>query len=253
MNEDNNQFEPKQNQTERIISLEGACNVRDLGGYQTKEGREIQWGHFYRGDGQHKLTEHDQELLLGRGIHTVIDLRHAQEVIVAKDAFADSDNVAYHNVDLLNPTTTNQPQVNSLGDLYVSMLDNSQDAFLRIFEILANPSDEAVLFHCTAGKDRTGMVAALLLELASVPHTTIIEDYAMTAECLLPIMDELRAGRPEGMPADLYERFLGCDPSNMEMMLQHLHAAYGGTERYLAAIGLSEEKVQILKQKLLEE
>lgn len=253
MNEDNNQFEPKQKPTERIISLEGACNVRDLGGYQTKEGREIQWGRFYRGDGQHKLTEHDQELLLGRGIHTVIDLRHAQEVSVAKDAFADSDKVAYHNVDLLNPATTNQPQVNSLGDLYVSMLDNSQDAFLRIFEILANPSDEAVLFHCTAGKDRTGMVAALLLDLAGVPHTTIIEDYAMTAECLLPIMDELRAGRPEGMPADLYERLLGCDPSNMEMMLQHLHAAFGGSERYLAAIGLSEEKVQVLKQKLLEE
>lgn len=252
MNEDNNQFEPKQKRTERIISLEGACNVRDLGGYQTKEGREIQWGRLYRGDGQHKLTERDQELLLGRRIHTVIDLRHAQEVSVAKDAFADSDNVAYHNVDLLNPATTNRPQVNSLGDLYVSMLDNSQDAFLRIFEILANPSDEAVLFHCTAGKDRTGMVAALLLDLAGVPHTTIIEDYAMTAECLLPIMDELRAARPEGMPADLYERLLGCDPSNMEMMLQHLHAVYGGSGRYLATIGLPEEKVQALRQKLLE-
>lgn len=252
MNEDNNQFKPKQKRTERIISLEGACNVRDLGGYQTKEGREIQWGRFYRGDGQHKLTDRDQALLLGRGIHTVIDLRHAKEVSVAKDAFADSDNVAYHNVDLINPATTNQPQVNSLGQLYLSMLDNSQDAFLRIFEILANPSDEAILFHCTAGKDRTGMVAALLLDLAGVPHTTIIEDYAMTAECLLPIMDGLRAGRPEGMPADLYERFLGCDPSNMEMMLQHLHAAYGGPERYLAAIGLPEEKVQALKQKLLE-
>lgn len=250
MNGEKNQFIERQ--PARIIELEGACNVRDLGGYKAVNGREIQWGRFYRGDGQHKLTQQDQELLLERGIHTVIDLRYAQELAVAKDAFADSDQVAYYNVDLINPATTNKPHVTSLGELYVSMLDNSQAAFLRVFELLTDHSGEAVLFHCTAGKDRTGMVAALLLDLAGVPHATIIEDYAMTAECLIPIMNDLRASRPKGMPVDLYERFLGCDPSNMEMMLQHLHAKYGGSERYLAAIGLPEGKVQALRQKLLE-
>lgn len=239
-------------QPERIIELEGACNVRDLGGYNNADGREIQWGRFYRGDNQHKLTEHDQELLIGRGIRTVIDLRYEQELNVAKDVFAASNRVTYYNVDLINPATTNQPQVESLGELYVNMLDNNQDAFRRVFELLADHSGEPVLFHCTAGKDRTGMVAALLLDLADVPHTTIIEDYAMTAECLLPIMDELRASRPEGIPADLYERFLGCDPGNMEMMLQHLRTTYGGAKHYLAESKLPEEKIVVLKQKLLE-
>ncbi|MCJ8013513.1 tyrosine-protein phosphatase [Paenibacillus sp. KQZ6P-2] len=238
---------------ERRLSLSGAYNVRDLGGYSTMDGRTIHWGRFYRADGLHKLTEDDQKALLVRGLHTVIDLRHEHELKQFKNVFSDSNEVAYYNVSLVNPATTNRKDIHTLGDLYIDMLDNVQPELLRVFQLLASGGGQAVLFHCSAGKDRTGVTAALLLGLAGVPEETIIADYSLTGECIAPLMEELRKGKPEGLPDESYDKFLGSDPGNMIMMLEHLKAKYGGAENYLASIGLTEPELNALRAKLLEE
>lgn len=232
--------------------MEGACNVRDLGGYPAADGRTTQWGRIYRADGLQRLTDQDQEAILARGVRKVIDLRHGRELMQWPNVFTDSAKLAYSNVSLINPASpTSSFNARTLGDMYVHMLDHVQEQLLRVFELLSEDAEEPVLFHCAAGKDRTGVVAALLLSLAGVPRETIVDDYELTAECILPIMDELRAGRPEHLPPDEYERFLGCDRENMEQMLMHLREVYGNAEQYLLAIGLPKERVDTLYRKLL--
>lgn len=234
----------------RLLQLEGAYNVRDIGGYEGTGGQTVQKGRFLRADGLHRLTGQDQEAILGLGVRTIIDLRHAQELAQKKNVFADSSRVAYHNISLINPTTAVTATINCLGDMYVDMLDHCGPLFLEIFGRMAE-AGEGVLFHCAAGKDRTGVVAALLLGLAGVSRETIVADYAETETNLAPIMEELRKDRPAMIPADIYERYLGSAPSNMEMMLDHLSAKYGDAEAYLASIGLTAEQLDALKRKLL--
>ncbi|MBB6730758.1 tyrosine-protein phosphatase [Cohnella zeiphila] len=236
---------------ERRIRMEGASNVRDLGGYPTSFGRHVRRGVFFRADSLHRLTERDQEELVGRGVRSVIDLRHARELQESENVFASSGRLAYHNVSLFNPADTATTDLGRLGDLYVDMLENRRQPLLRVFELLSADPREAVLFHCAAGKDRTGVIAALLLELAGVAHEVIVADYAMTAACLTPLMEELRRTRPESVSAELYERFLGAEPEEMEKMLAHLAGRYDGAEEYLMSIGLAPEQVEGLKKKLL--
>lgn len=236
---------------ERVLSVEGAYNVRDLGGYATKDGRTTNWGTFYRADGLHRLSGESRTDLTGRGIFNVIDLRHAKEVEEKKNVFAEDERVSYHHISLMNPTKLANSQVRSLGDLYVSLLESSQAELQQIFAILAESSDSAALYHCTAGKDRTGVVSAILLELAGVSQETILEDYSLTAVCLTPLMEELRRDRPEGMPAEMYEHFIGCDPANMVMMLGHLAEKYTNAEHYLRGIGITEVQLQALKARLV--
>ncbi|MGG1518673.1 tyrosine-protein phosphatase [Paenibacillus oryzisoli] len=236
---------------ERVLTVEGAYNVRDLGGYATKDGSMTSWGAFYRADGLHRVSEESRAALAGRGIASVIDLRHAREVEEKRNVFADYEGVAYHNISLINPAKVSSGAVRTLGDLYVDLLDGAQAELLRIFRVLAESGDRAVLYHCTAGKDRTGVVSALLLALADVPEATIVEDYSLTAVCLTPLLDELRADRPEGVSAEVYEHFIGCDPGNMVLMLEHLAEKYASAEQYLRGIGLTEAQLQVLKARLV--
>ncbi|MBD2869083.1 tyrosine-protein phosphatase [Paenibacillus arenilitoris] len=236
----------------RLLRLEGAYNVRDIGGYEAAEGRTVQWGRFLRADGLHRLTSDDQDKIVGMGIRTVIDLRHARELEQKRNVFNGSERANYYNISLINPAASSNAAIRSLGDLYVNMLDECGPLLKEVFGRMAEAEGDCVLFHCTAGKDRTGVVAALLLDLAGVERSVIIADYAETEANLSPIMDELRKDRPEQIPADMYELFLGSAPSNMALMLDHLHDAFGGAESYLARIGLGEKQIAGLKRMLLQ-
>ena len=236
---------------ERIVPVAGAYNIRDLGGYATTDGRTTRWGAMFRADGLHRLSEEDKRLLEERGVRTVVDLRHARELEAKRNAFADSDTVEYVHISLLNPATPGVREVRDLGDLYINLLDGAQGELRLVFETLAAAPGSAALFHCAAGKDRTGVVAGLLLDLAGVPHDVIADDYAMTAACIEPILDELREGRPEGMAREAYERYLESEPEFMLRMLQHLEATYGGAAAYLRAIGVAEADVARLREKLV--
>lgn len=236
----------------RKMEVAGAFNVRDLGGYPTGGGRETAWGRFYRADGLHAVTEAGRQALLDAGVRTIVDLRHAGELAASPNVFAGSDRIAYHHVSLINPASFAAVRVRSLAEMYIGLLDNGYASLRAILEALAGEADGSALFHCTAGKDRTGIVAGLLLDLAGVPPETIADDYAQTAANIAPIMGQLRAGRPIGVPEEAYERFLGCDRDHMLEMLAHLHNRYGGAETYLLEAGLNADRLAILKARLLE-
>ncbi|WP_336771258.1 tyrosine-protein phosphatase [Paenibacillus sp. MMO-58] len=243
-------------QMNRVVKLEGAYNMRDLGGYETNDGQITQWGRLYRADGLHRLTDADQRLIMDRNVRLIVDLRHEQELEKDPNVFAASRDLIYRHVSLINPATPDVTQVQSLGELYVDMLEHSQSQLREVFGHLAQNTEEASMYHCTAGKDRTGVISALLLDTVQVPNNTIINDYSLTAECLAPMINEMRhkhLGSADPAAVEMFERFMGSAPDNMVMMLKHLYSKYGSGEQYLLAIGVSAEEIAVLKSKLLEE
>lgn len=236
----------------RVLAVDGACNVRDLGGYLTNDGRTTRWGTMLRAASLHQLAAASQQELIDGGLRTVIDLRGSNEIALKPNVFSADSRVNYHNISIMNPAVIASLQSRSLGELYISLLDHAHDELRHVFALLAEASEkgEAALFHCAAGKDRTGVIAALLLALAGVPNETIVEDYTLTAECLLPMMDELRSERPDGVSVEVYEQVLGCDAVHMERMLAHLESRYGNAERFLQQIGLSDEQISAIRTRL---
>lgn len=238
------------NGMERLLKLDGAYNVRDIGGYRTLSGAIVQRGRLFRADGLHQLSQRDQETILGLGVKTIVDLRFDDETAAKKDVFAEHSEVDYHNISLVNPATTKLSEISNLSDMYKILLDQSNSLLIEVFRLIATVK-EGLLFHCSAGKDRTGVVAALLLDLAEVPRETIISDYAETETNLAPIMDELLAHRPAEMSEAEFRLFMGSAPENMEIMLDHLYSVYGGAEQYLSGNGLHADEIDSLKHKLL--
>ena len=242
----------------RSIPLSGAYNVRDLGDYPTRDGQRTQHNRVLRADSLHRLTDADQQKLRDLGLNLVIDLRRADEVDRQPNVFAASTQVQYRHLSLFgdpsaNPRTNQMPKMpDSLFEVYRGLLDGAQAAFREVFLQLASHHEGAVLVHCTAGKDRTGLVVALLLDAAGVPGEFIVEDYTRTGELITPLLDDLRAHRPPFFSVEQYERLLTSAPEDMVRTLNHLQSHYGGAQGYLGTIGLGRESIQHISRMLLD-
>ncbi len=238
---------------QRHLKLAGALNVRDLGGYAIAGGGSTQWGRVLRAASLHKLGRAELDWLAGRGLATVIDLRRAGELEEAPNPFSRFDGVAYHHVSLFDRLAPLDMvgSTNRLLDLYRIALDERRAEFARVLTLIAEAPDGAVLFHCAAGKDRTGLVAAILLLIAGVDRDLIVEDYAMTGPLIAPMLDELvEQARQKGFDLAGFRELLTCEPATMAGALDALDTVHGGVEPYLARIGLSEETVRRLRLRL---
>jgi protein-tyrosine phosphatase len=247
------------NERERRLALAGTYNVRDLGGYATTDGRATRWGVLLRADSLHNLTPEAQEELLAYGVRTVLDLRNDTELEKWPSPFAVSERVCYLTLNLSsnpaapNPAPAAQPTYD-LEVIYRRLLDDAQPGLATVLTSLAEPEAMPAVVHCMAGKDRTGVVVALLLATAGVPHEAIADDYALTATFL---NDEYRAGAREraatyGFEWEQYQRLLGCPPEYMLRTLAYLDERYGGIEPYLRSIGLSDTQIAALRDALVE-
>ncbi|MBK8025247.1 MAG: tyrosine-protein phosphatase [Chloroflexi bacterium] len=238
----------------RWIRLTGATNVRDLGGY-TAHGGVTRWGALFRSDSLHKLTETDQRLLLEQGVRTIIDLRHDSEVEAKPNVFANSADVRYLNIPIFRMfegDMGDQPALD-LVSIYRYIVDECQAGVGETLTAIANAEPGAVLFHCAAGKDRTGVIAALLLRLVGVPAETVVEDFALTAEAmalLRPALLEqvLQAGGTE----EIVDRLLASKASDMLTLLTYLDALYDGVIGYVRSLGLSDAQIDGLRARLLD-
>ena len=243
---------------ERHLPLAGSHNIRDIGAYPTGDGLKTKWRTFLRADSMHKLTPESQQALLDYGLRTIIDLRFAHEVEAAPNVFANSGAVNYLNISLFahaSPTDQSTAQSQPPADLesiYRMILDERQAELKAVFDVMREDAFP-LLIHCTAGKDRTGVVSALMLGLAGVDHQTIAADYALTAEVGAAMFDELRAGAAAaGRDVAAFERYLEAKPEAMLNTLAYLEENYGGALSYLSQIGLTEEQIVSLRQQVLE-
>jgi protein-tyrosine phosphatase len=238
----------------RKLRLEGASNVRDLGGYATGTAGATRWNACLRGDSLHRLTPADIKALLDHGVRTVIDLREPIEAEKEPSRLRGVPGVTVHQVPLLatlSPALGGAGLPIDLGELYVLCLRHGGVALKRVFELFGADGGGAVLFHCAVGKDRTGVVAALLLDLLGVSRKQILEDYTASGENLAVLAAEL-VRRYERNPAEgVHPDLLRCNPRNMERMLDVLQAEYGGAAGYLRRAGVSEETLSAVRARAM--
>lgn len=242
---------------ERHIRLQGAFNVRDLGGYARSEGGTTRWRSVLRADGLQGLTGTDVAMLLDLGLVTVIDLRSNMELDRDPSAFARHASVDYRHIPLFDSLAPVDRMFASsagfgLAERYANAADICAPALGRVATTVAEAGEGVVLFNCTAGKDRTGIVAAMLLSLAGVGDDDIVADYALTASIAAPLMDRLRqAALLRGLSETAAATLLGSEPATMEAFLRHVADRHRGFAAYLADAGVSAGHLDRLTRRLV--
>lgn len=253
--------QPVADDAQRVIPLQGAWNVRSFAGLQGAKG-PIPASAFVRTADLGRLTAADRDALAAAGVSLDIDLRTADEQQQSPDLLADDDRFDYQRISLMGTEKMDIPAMiktfpDSLGEAYVQWLGHSQPQFKQVFQRIAAESGGTVLFHCTAGKDRTGIIAGLLLDLAGVARPDIVHNYAISAYYLegqpkdsamnTQMMELIRQNPEIGRKM---AGMAGTAPENMEMFLAALQQQYGGAEGYLKSIGISDAEIRQLKSRL---
>ena len=238
----------------RHLLLEGAVNFRDMGGYRTADQRQTRWQVLLRAGDLNTLTIADQQALLDYGIRHVIDLRSLPEIQLKPDVFAQSPHVTYHHLPLIEHGLEMETSdaLPSHREQYAYYVDRCQPSVKTILETICAANEGAVVFHCAIGKDRTGVIAALLLSLAAVDAELITEDYALTAGLIAERVAEIRKRIVNaGEDVERFDRAFAAHPDSMRYLLSHLHTQYGGAAGYVRAIGVDDSMVEALRLRFI--
>jgi protein-tyrosine phosphatase len=238
----------------RRLDWPGVLNARDLGGHPTLDGRRTRWGVVVRSDMLRPMSPEAVSAALAYGVLSVVDLRLPEQIGRSPSPFALAQaggGLLYRSVPFAGPVDSMLPEFGSLELQYGRMVRAFAAAAPAVLSTVA-ASDGAVLVHCEYGKDRTGLVCALLLELAGVAREAIADEYAETADCLAAVFEEFLVSGP----ADRAEREadLARFAPRREVILRALSdvdAERGGVERYLLAAGVPPAVLVRLRERLV--
>ena len=252
----------------RLLPLEGGINFRDMGGYATTHGRRVKWRHLYRSGTLARLTPADFDHLDDLGIRSVVDFRTKTEQTHEPSHWALRDNVIYwardHEETFGNLHDMVDRGIASVEDAHAIMIGGYRhlplqqaEAYGQLFRLLAG-GELPLAFHCTAGKDRTGGAAALILSVLGVPRETIAADFNMTERAVdFKKAFQARAGDPNAA------RYAGLDPVVMAPIgsahpefvaafLDSVEQECGSVENYLKDLGLSKSDLEAVRESLLD-
>lgn len=232
-----------------------AANVRDLGDLPAADRRRTRAGALVRADSLCRLTREGRDALLAHGVRTVIDMRIPDEIDGDGHPEACLAHTAVTYLHLIQQTRETWEGMRALGtraEKDVFALEHCRERIGRIVTAIAGAAPGGVVFHCVAGKDRTGIVTTLLLRLASVTPEAILEDYLASDEALRPLMEEAIAKHDDPLEQERVRRAWLCDPGVPHAILAHLETRYGGPERYLLAAGVSASDVARVRERLLD-
>jgi protein-tyrosine phosphatase len=252
---------------ERCLPVEGVTNLRDLGGYETADGRRVRWGTVYRSANLGRVTEDGLSALRQLGIRLVCDFRTGPESAKLPNRFPDSPEVGTLRLPVQHgdhePTAVFERIRN--GDYgwiseqfmlegYIEGLDRHPSVWAAYLRALADARNRPLLFHCTGGKDRTGAAAALTLLALGVPEEAVIADYGLSdgcnAEVRRRVYDLLR---PLGVDIPTVDPYFTAPPERLRALLDHLRRTYGTVEDYLVrTAGLEPGAIDRLRDELLE-
>jgi protein-tyrosine phosphatase len=230
---------------ERQIQFEGCFNFRDLGGYPALGGSWVRPHLLFRADGPHALTDADADGLRALDLATLIDLRTADEAIERGTYVSALDVIVAYHLPLTDvlpdaeelPTWT-EPTV--VARRYREMLDGGADQVAEVLAILSDPSAYPAVFHCSAGKDRTGMIAAILLGILGVQDADIIADYTLSRDPMQRLLAHLRATFPDaGDRLDqVAPAMVAADAATMAEFIAGLRNDFGSFDGYAASLGV---------------
>ena len=230
--------------TPRHLDWPGLANARDLGGLPVKEGR-IREGALIRTESLTRLD--DPDVLRDAGVSLIVDLRRPNESPVPHP-FADDE--MYLNLPVEDPADP-KDVTSTMGALYVEMLDARPDLFATALGSMADADPGAVLVHCAAGKDRTGLVVALALGVAGADPETIAADYAVSGERLAAHLEGELAKVTDERQRAFFRRHATTPAEFMLDVLDHLDEEYGGVLPYLRQGGMSDEQLSALRERLV--
>jgi protein-tyrosine phosphatase len=247
------------------IELEGACNVRDLGGLPTVDGRTTRHGVLLRSDNLQDLTDDDVSSLVTTGVRTVLDLRTGAEVEITGPGPLTKTEIQHLNLDLVPHGFDGREDLveraipdedageHAMDHFYIDYVNHAPEAIAAGIRTIADPHAGAVLVHCAAGKDRTGVLIGVVLSLVGVKRDVVVADYARSAERVQQIRDRLMA--TELYATNLMDRSIDSmtsHPGNMERFLDRVDRDYGGIHGLAMSIGIDEETVARLSRRLID-
>ncbi|MBL8341478.1 MAG: tyrosine-protein phosphatase [Rubrivivax sp.] len=241
----------------RVIALGGASNFRDLGGYVGRDGRRLRWRRLFRSDHLGGLSAEDHAVLAQLGVRAALDFRGVEERAAAPYVVP---GLAQHALSIEPTVVQRMQEVESGGreltgaiveglmrELYRRMVKHQAPRFREFFGHLLR-AEGPLVFHCTAGKDRTGVAAALFLLALGVPRDSVFADYLLTNEVYRPPW----APRP-GIAPEVLRALWGVQESYLATVFDVIDAEPGGAQAYLRRqIGLDDEAVQALAARYLE-
>lgn len=249
----------------RRLQLQKLYNARDLGGYPTLDGGVTRFGVFLRSEAPVELPEEDVKALLDYGVTASMDFRGKGERTNRPSDLREI--LPYYEKPLFNEAAMSQGRVRKMmqmdwGEQYVNMAESAREWAKEVLTIAAeNPG--VLLYHCTTGKDRTGLMSCYLLSIAGVDRTDIAADYCVSAIYLEPVFEKMRSGRmalgpkpengeqPPAMPK-FDNAFFETPASAMLNLVDYLRKQYGGVVEYLREIGVQEETMDRIREKFVE-
>ncbi len=238
----------------RWVPIEGCANFRDLGGYQNNRGQSVRWRRLFRSDALQDLTDKDAEFASQElGVGLVVDLRNSNEA--QRDGIGPLPVLGanYRHFPLLEergiPPFTGGDVAERLSATYQWLTNNSGGLLAEAVNAIGEVGGESVVFHCSAGKDRTGVLAALLLEVLGVDADTITADYLLTNEAIEGVLKRIKAMESS---STVTAQSLAAQPAAFQLFQETLHREYGGAESYLLRHGVSSPTLERLRRNFLE-
>ena len=250
-------FTPDPTALDRSITFELVFNVRDLGGLPVAGGRSVRSGVLYRGDGVHRLAGDDLEKARDLGLRTVVDLRTEGEIELRGRFPVEEHPVEWLHLPIMERMWSEDDLIATTGAVeflcqrYLDMLESGAASIRRIVELVADGTP--LLFHCAAGKDRTGVVAAVLLGLAGASADDIADDYHATAGAMAAFVDWLTVTHPEALDAMTSQppEYLEAPREAMGTFLDEVDARHGSIEGYVRGLGVEARSIDALRDAVI--
>lgn len=237
----------------RLLNWDGCPNARDLGGLPTVGGGDTRRTAVVRSDSPHRLSPIGRQSLIDHGVRAIVDLRLPDEAAQYSYPFATPGDhgITYVNVSFVDPAASGDELFVRLADLYKTLLDRHRAQVANAIRAIARAPEGGVLIHCAAGKDRTGLISALLLDLVRVPRELIAEDYALSSNLLRERSNEwIAESREQQAEREADVARWWSTPEVMREVLAFLDEGYGGTDAYLRRGGVGEDDLARIRERL---
>jgi protein-tyrosine phosphatase len=248
-------------QPDRALTWDGCVNVRDLGGHATEDGRTTRFGAVVRADSVRALSDAGWDALLAYGVSRIIDLRVHSELaldppreldveVVHVSVMHDMDDEEWVEIDAIGDAQSDA--VSSTRAVYLEFLERRSPQFAQAFAAVADAPEGTVVVHCHGGKDRTGLVVALLLRVVGVDVETIAADYALSGHNLRERTAAWVAQADDELERERRRRFGAAPVEAMVGVLDELERRYGSVREYLHAAGVDPATIDRVPARLLE-